>query len=52
MKKIFAFISVLFIVHFSFAQADKLDALIDAYAKLYKFKWLSAGSKEWGHTPE
>ena len=37
MKKIFAFISVLFIVHFSFAQADKLDALIDAYAKLYKF---------------
>ena len=37
MKKIFAFISVLFIAHFSFAQADKLDALIDAYAKLYKF---------------
>src|SRR5678816_3857245 len=37
MKKIFAFISVLFIVHFSFAQADKLEALIDAYSKLYKF---------------
>src|SRR6187397_3682589 len=37
MKKIFAFISVLFIVHFSFAQADKLDALINAYAKMYKF---------------
>ena len=37
MKKIFVFVAVLFVVHFSFAQVDKLDALIDAYAKLYKF---------------
>ncbi len=37
MKKIFVLIAVLFVVHFSFAQGDKLDALIDAYAKLYKF---------------
>ena len=37
MKKIFVLIAVLFIVHFSFAQSDKLDALIAAYAKLYKF---------------
>jgi len=37
MKKIFVLVAVLFIGHFSFAQADKLDALIDAYAKLYKF---------------
>jgi len=37
MKKIFVLVAVLFVVHFSFAQGDKLDALIDAYAKLYKF---------------
>lgn len=37
MKKIFLLVAVLFVVHFSFAQGDKLDALIDAYAKLYKF---------------
>ena len=37
MKKIFVLVAVLFVVHFSFAQVDKLDALIDAYAKLYKF---------------
>ncbi len=37
MKKIFFLVAVLCIVHFSFAQDDKLDALIDAYAKLYKF---------------
>ena len=37
MKKIFVFVAVLFVVHFSFAQVDKLDALIEAYAKLYKF---------------
>ena len=37
MKKIFVLAAVLFVVHFSFAQVDKLDALIDAYAKLYKF---------------
>jgi len=37
MKKIVVLVAVLFIGHFSFAQADKLDALIDAYAKLYKF---------------
>ena len=37
MKKIFVLVAVLCIVHFSFAQGDKLDALIDAYAKLYKF---------------
>ena len=37
MKKIFVLVAVLFVVHFSFAQADKLDALINAYAKLYKF---------------
>ena len=37
MKKIFLFVTVLFIAHFSFAQSDKLSELIDAYAKLYKF---------------
>lgn len=37
MKKIFLFVIVLFIVLSSFGQADKLDELIDAYAKLYKF---------------
>ena len=37
MKKIFVLVAVLCIVHFSFAQGDKLDALIEAYAKLYKF---------------
>ena len=37
MKKIFVLVAVLFVVHFSFAQVDKLDALIDTYAKLYKF---------------
>jgi CubicO group peptidase (beta-lactamase class C family) len=37
MKKIFVLFAILFIGHFSFAQGDKLDALIDAYAKLYKF---------------
>jgi len=37
MKKIFVLVAVLFVVHFSFAQVDKLDALIEAYAKLYKF---------------
>jgi CubicO group peptidase (beta-lactamase class C family) len=37
MKKIFVLVAVLFIGHFSFAQGDKLDALIDAYARLYKF---------------
>ena len=37
MKKIFLFVTVSFIVLSSFAQSDKLDALIAAYAKLYKF---------------
>jgi CubicO group peptidase (beta-lactamase class C family) len=37
MKKIFVLVAVLFVVHFSFAQGDKLDTLISAYAKLYKF---------------
>lgn len=37
MKKIFVLVAVLFIVYFSFAQGDKLDTLINAYAKLYKF---------------
>jgi CubicO group peptidase (beta-lactamase class C family) len=38
MKKIFLLVAVLCIVHFSFAQqGDKLDELINAYAKLYKF---------------
>jgi CubicO group peptidase (beta-lactamase class C family) len=37
MKKISLLVFVLFIVLFSSAQSDKLDALIDAYAKLYKF---------------
>jgi len=37
MKKIFLFVTVLFIVLFSFAQGDKIDALIDAYARMYKF---------------
>jgi CubicO group peptidase (beta-lactamase class C family) len=37
MKKIFLLLTVFCLVHFSFAQGDKLDALIDAYAKLYKF---------------
>ena len=37
MKKIFLFVTVLFIAHFSFAQSDKLSELIDAYAKLYNF---------------
>src|SRR5688572_32085344 len=37
MKRIFLLVAVLCIVHFSYAQGDKLDALIDAYAKLYKF---------------
>ena len=37
MKKIFVLVAALFIVHFGFAQSDKLDSLISAYAKLYKF---------------
>jgi CubicO group peptidase (beta-lactamase class C family) len=37
MKKIIILVAVLFIGYFSFAQGDKLDALIDAYAKLNKF---------------
>lgn len=37
MKKVFVLVAVLLIVHFSFAQGDKLDVLIDAYAKLHKF---------------
>jgi CubicO group peptidase (beta-lactamase class C family) len=38
MKKIFLLIPALSIVYFSFAQqGEKLDALINAYAKLYKF---------------
>ena len=37
MNKIFVLVVVLFIAHFSFAQGDKLDALIEAYVKLYKF---------------
>ncbi|HMK17620.1 MAG TPA: serine hydrolase domain-containing protein [Chitinophagaceae bacterium] len=38
MKKIFLFLSLLWIGYFSFAQqGDKLDTLISAYAKLHKF---------------
>jgi CubicO group peptidase (beta-lactamase class C family) len=37
MKKIFVLVAALVIVHFSFAQGDKLEALIDAYAKVNKF---------------
>ena len=38
MKKIFILVAALCIVYLSFAQeADKLDALINAYAKMYKF---------------
>src|SRR5215204_390688 len=37
MKRIFLLLASLCTIHFSFAQSDKLDALIDAYAKLYKF---------------
>jgi CubicO group peptidase (beta-lactamase class C family) len=37
MKKIFLLLSLLWIGYFSFAQGDKLDTLISAYAKLYKF---------------
>lgn len=37
MKRIVVVITLLFIVHISFAQGDKLEALIDAYAKLNKF---------------
>jgi CubicO group peptidase (beta-lactamase class C family) len=38
MKKIFLFLSLLWIGYFSFAQqGDKLDTLMSAYAKLHKF---------------
>jgi len=38
MKKIFILVAALCMVHLSFAQeTDKLDALINAYAKMYKF---------------
>jgi CubicO group peptidase (beta-lactamase class C family) len=39
MKKIFTLASALCIIHFSFAQdaSSKLDTLINAYAKLYRF---------------
>ena len=37
MKKIFLLVFVLFIVLSGFSQSDKLDALIEAYTKLYKF---------------
>ena len=37
MKKIFLLLSLLCIGYFSFAQGDKLDTLMSAYAKLHKF---------------
>jgi len=37
MKKIFLLLSLLWIGYFSFAQGDKLDTLMSAYAKLHKF---------------
>lgn len=38
MKKVLIFVAALCIGHFNFAQdTDKLDALINAYAKMYKF---------------
>ena len=38
MKKILILVAALFMVHLNFAQeTDKLDALINAYAKMYKF---------------
>ena len=37
MKKILILVAALCITHLTFAQADKLDALINAYAKMYKF---------------
>jgi len=37
MKKILILVAALCITHLTFAQADKLDALINAYAKMHKF---------------